>query len=87
MAKVQLAMKLARTVREIKKSFLKYINGKKQIRNNTGPFQDEDALLTETWTWQRCLMFLCLSSAQMMDQGGLSAQCPELENCECPTPS
>lgn len=45
-AKAQLQMKLARTVREIKNKFFKYINGKKQIRNNTGPFQDEDGLLT-----------------------------------------
>lgn len=73
-AKAQLEMKLARTMRETKKSFFKYINGKKQIRNNTGPFQDEDGLLTNRdMDMAECLMFLCLSSAQMMDQGGLSA--------------
>lgn len=74
MAKAQLETKLARIVREIKKSFFQYINGKKQIRNNTGPFQDEDGLLTNRgMDMAECLMFLCLSSAQMMDQRGLSA--------------
>lgn len=86
MAKVQLAMKMARTVREIKKSFLTYINGKKQIRNNTGPFQDEDALLTNR-DMDMAEVFNVSLPVFSTDDRPRGSQCPELENCECPTPS
>lgn len=75
MAKAQLQIKLARTAQDNKKSFFKYINGKRQIRNNTGPFQDEDGHLTnrDKDTAEVFNGPLPLSSAQMMDQAGLSA--------------
>lgn len=75
MAKVQLVMKLARTMREIKKSFLKYINGKKQIRNNTGPFQDEDALLTNR-DMDMAEVFNVSLPVFSTDDGPRGSQCP-----------
>lgn len=49
------------------------MNGKRQIRNNTDPFQDEDGHLTIRDMAEVLNVSLPLSSAQMKDRGGLSA--------------
>ena len=44
-AKALLELKVASTLRDDKKGFLKYINGKRQARNNIGPLLDENGHL------------------------------------------
>lgn len=70
----QLELKLANTAGNNRKSFLKYLNSKKQPRNNTGPFFDEYGHLTETCTKQRCLMLSSLQfSIPAIDSEGPNA--------------
>ena len=46
MAKAQLEFKLVSTVKDNKKGFLKYVNSKRQARNNIGPLLDKHGHLT-----------------------------------------
>ena len=45
-AKGRLEFKLASTVKDNKKGFLKYVNSKRRIRDNMGPLLDEVGHLT-----------------------------------------
>lgn len=66
-----------------KKRFFKFINGKRQCKNNIGPFQDGDGHLTNRDTdWAEGFNTSFVSIFNM-DDGARMSQCSKLEGHDC----
>lgn len=79
-AKAQTELKLARTVGDSRRGFLKYVNSKRQCRNN---ICDEDGHLKK-WNVDIVETFNCFFTSVFNTGGGLlESQCPELESHDC----
>lgn len=79
-AKVQLELKLAKTVGDKKGSFKKYINSKRQCRNYMGLLQSEDSHLMNRDTEKLELLTVFFASIFNTDDGLWETQCPEMED-------
>ncbi|KAJ7425292.1 hypothetical protein WISP_24186 [Willisornis vidua] len=77
MAKAQLELKLARNMRDKKRSFFKYINGNRQYRNIISLLQDENGHRNRDKAEVFKTFFASVSNT---DAG---PQCPELEDHDC----
>ena len=82
-AKAQLKLKLASTVKDNKKGFLKYINGKREARNNIGLLLEENDHLTSR-DIDKAGMFNAFFVSVFNTDGGLrDLQSPRLVNHDC----
>lgn len=82
--KLSWRLKLARTVMDNKKEvFFKYINGKRQMRNNTGPLQDEDGHLTNRDRDKAEVFNTFFASVFSTDAAPRGSHCPELKDHDC----
>lgn len=76
-------MKLAGTVRDNKKSFLKSTDGSRQCKNSISPLQDEGGRLTKRDMDKAEMFSVFFASVFDTDDGTRSYQCPELEDHGC----
>lgn len=76
MAKTQLEMKLYRNAGDSKLSFFKYINSKRQCKNNITSLQDEDGHLTNRDMNKADVCYTFFASVFSMDDRQSGSQCP-----------
>ncbi|KAJ7412607.1 hypothetical protein BTVI_45938 [Pitangus sulphuratus] len=82
-AKAELELKLGRNVGDNKKSFKKYVNSKRQCRNNIGPLQDDDGHLTNREIDKAEMFNAFFAFVFYTDDGLRESQSPELEDHGC----
>ena len=82
-AKAQLELKLTSTVKDNKKGFFKYVNSKRQARNNIGPLLDEHGHLTNRDIDKAEMFNAFFALVFNTDDGLWDPQSPGLEHHDC----
>uniref|UniRef100_A0A8C0A0D2 Reverse transcriptase domain-containing protein n=1 Tax=Anas zonorhyncha TaxID=75864 RepID=A0A8C0A0D2_9AVES len=79
-AKAHLELKLAVSVRENKKGFFRYVNGKRRTKEYIGPLLDREGLLTDDDIGKAETLNAFFASVFNADDGLRDPGCPELED-------